>query len=555
MPTTQKAISRPASSCGRRGFRRGFSAGGGRARSSVISARWVMAPSSAIGRAAHVQHGQALQYQVASHAQGSGQRPAGGQQGVDERVDQCPVRQAGRQQRQLGGVTAPHALHKRLCSASATGVKNGGFHGDVRHAGSRPRIRAAPGAWAVPVRHALERSFRLVCVPVSAFFPLFDASLWRAVAPVLARFAPARAAAGGAAAGAPGWWCTGRFCRAWTACVRGWSERPRRCWGCPCASAASRPNPAAGCRRLSCATCSCWTAPAPAREALRLPRVSAVLSVQSLLVWEPRFAQLLIDAPGSRSGATARAASSSPGWTSKAPRRRRPVVPEMPGRDWFFSQPELWVRNGRLRWLDERRAAQHDSPPAAAGAGRRQPAAAQWPAAPPVPAGRHAACGLGRALPACAASSASSSSSARATSATGGADCSWTCRAPTCASCAAMWTCPSTCAGRWRRCAPGSMCRPVSPPPPRWTWACVPCACACWTAPRAAAERDRGPRRAFARQDKLSLQARRLGFVSGDGIVWPRSDWGVSLQMAPPRARPAPRCWAARSMPSGSTLP
>ncbi|MFX8031916.1 hypothetical protein ABTK54_19205, partial [Acinetobacter baumannii] len=36
-------------------------------------------------------------------------------------------------------------------------------------------------------------------------------------------------------------------------------------------------------------------------------------------------------------------------------------------------------------------------------------------------------------------------------------------------------------------------------------------------------------------KDKLSLQARQLGFVSADpngsGIAWPRSDWGVSLQL------------------------
>ncbi|PTT79028.1 hypothetical protein DBR42_22260, partial [Pelomonas sp. HMWF004] len=31
----------------------------------------------------------------------------------------------------------------------------------------------------------------------------------------------------------------------------------------------------------------------------------------------------------------------------------------------------------------------------------------------------------------------------------------------------------------------------------------------------------------------FSLQATQLGFVSGDGITWPRSDWGVALQLGP----------------------
>ncbi|CAM3772595.1 YhdP family protein [Roseateles saccharophilus] len=94
---------------------------------------------------------------------------------------------------------------------------------------------------------------------------------------------------------------------------------------------------------------------AAGRPALQLPRVAAVLSAQSLLALEPRFSQLLIDAPELiiRRDAQGRifiggmgldAASQADTGTTEA------------GLDWLFSQPELAIVHGRVRWVDEKRA-------------------------------------------------------------------------------------------------------------------------------------------------------------------------------------------------------
>ncbi len=94
---------------------------------------------------------------------------------------------------------------------------------------------------------------------------------------------------------------------------------------------------------------------AAGRTALRLPRVAAVLSAQSLLVLEPRFSQLRVDAPELviRRDATGRIfiagldlseADKTDAGTTEA------------GMDWLFSQPELAIVNGRVRWVDEKRA-------------------------------------------------------------------------------------------------------------------------------------------------------------------------------------------------------
>lgn len=91
------------------------------------------------------------------------------------------------------------------------------------------------------------------------------------------------------------------------------------------------------------------------RPALRLPRVTAVLSAQSLVVLEPRFAQLLVDRPELviRRDTQGRifiagmdldaAGATDAGATDAA-------------LDWLFSQPELAVVGGRVRWVDEKRA-------------------------------------------------------------------------------------------------------------------------------------------------------------------------------------------------------
>ncbi|MFN3860002.1 MAG: YhdP family protein [Roseateles sp.] len=91
------------------------------------------------------------------------------------------------------------------------------------------------------------------------------------------------------------------------------------------------------------------------RPALRLPHVVAVLSAQSLVVLQPRFSQLLVDRPELviRRDAQGRiyiagmdldaASATAAGATDAA-------------LDWLFSQPELAILGGRVRWVDEQRA-------------------------------------------------------------------------------------------------------------------------------------------------------------------------------------------------------
>lgn len=95
---------------------------------------------------------------------------------------------------------------------------------------------------------------------------------------------------------------------------------------------------------------------AAGREALRLPRVSAALSVPSLLALQLRFDQLLIegaelvvrrDAQGRISvGGLELAGRVGDGADAGAP-----VV------DWFFEQHEFVIRDATLTWLDEQRGA------------------------------------------------------------------------------------------------------------------------------------------------------------------------------------------------------
>ncbi len=89
------------------------------------------------------------------------------------------------------------------------------------------------------------------------------------------------------------------------------------------------------------------------RPALRLPRVFAAISPRSLLSFDLRFDQLLLDAPelevrrdpsgrlhvaGIELGGPGAAGSSS-------------------AADWFFAQREFVIRGGALRWIDEQRGA------------------------------------------------------------------------------------------------------------------------------------------------------------------------------------------------------
>ena len=91
------------------------------------------------------------------------------------------------------------------------------------------------------------------------------------------------------------------------------------------------------------------------REALRLPQVSAAVSVPSLLALRLRFEQLLIDGARLevRRDATGR-------WFVgglDVDTESAGAVDGTAASDWFFEQHELLIRGGTLRWVDEQRAA------------------------------------------------------------------------------------------------------------------------------------------------------------------------------------------------------
>ena len=94
---------------------------------------------------------------------------------------------------------------------------------------------------------------------------------------------------------------------------------------------------------------------ATGRPALTLPRVSAVLSAHSLVVLQPRFSQLLVDAPELvvRRDAAGRIFIGGLGLDDT---QRADTGTTDAGLDWLFSQPELAIIGGRVRWVDEKRA-------------------------------------------------------------------------------------------------------------------------------------------------------------------------------------------------------
>lgn len=92
---------------------------------------------------------------------------------------------------------------------------------------------------------------------------------------------------------------------------------------------------------------------ASGREALRLPRVAAALSARSIWALELRFEQLLIDAPElevrrDAQGRVFVAGLAQDGSTGSGGEALA---------DWFFSQHEFVIQRGRVRWLDEKRGA------------------------------------------------------------------------------------------------------------------------------------------------------------------------------------------------------
>ncbi|MGZ5238819.1 MAG: YhdP family protein [Caldimonas sp.] len=91
------------------------------------------------------------------------------------------------------------------------------------------------------------------------------------------------------------------------------------------------------------------------RVALSLPRVAAALSPRSVLALEPRFAQLLIDAPSLdiRRDASGhiRVAGLDFGGNVSGTEADSDVA------HWFFKQEEFVIRGGTVRWIDEQRQA------------------------------------------------------------------------------------------------------------------------------------------------------------------------------------------------------
>jgi len=90
-------------------------------------------------------------------------------------------------------------------------------------------------------------------------------------------------------------------------------------------------------------------------EALRLPRVSAALSPQSLLLLSPRLAQLYIE--DARLLVRRDAAGHVHVGGLALGQRTVSSADEAATLDWLFSQDEIALRHGAVRWVDEQRNA------------------------------------------------------------------------------------------------------------------------------------------------------------------------------------------------------
>ena len=91
-------------------------------------------------------------------------------------------------------------------------------------------------------------------------------------------------------------------------------------------------------------------------EALRLPRVSAALSARSFLAFAPRLSQLYIENADLLVRRDA-AGHLHIGGLDLAARTTVSSADEAATLDWLFSQDELVLRGGALRWIDEQRSA------------------------------------------------------------------------------------------------------------------------------------------------------------------------------------------------------
>src|SRR5262252_4277032 len=91
------------------------------------------------------------------------------------------------------------------------------------------------------------------------------------------------------------------------------------------------------------------------REALRLPRVAAALSVPSLLAFQLRFEQLLIDDAQLVVRRDAKGQISIGGLEMEG--HVGGDGEGHPAADWFFRQHEFLIRGGTVTWIDEQRGA------------------------------------------------------------------------------------------------------------------------------------------------------------------------------------------------------
>ncbi|MCV2353561.1 TIGR02099 family protein [Paucibacter sp. B2R-40] len=94
------------------------------------------------------------------------------------------------------------------------------------------------------------------------------------------------------------------------------------------------------------------------REALRLPKVAAALSARSLLSLNLRFEQLLIDAPQVEVRRDAKGRFFVAGLSVDEAAQAESTGLAEEWADWLLSQHEFVILNGRVRWIDERRATQ-----------------------------------------------------------------------------------------------------------------------------------------------------------------------------------------------------
>lgn len=89
------------------------------------------------------------------------------------------------------------------------------------------------------------------------------------------------------------------------------------------------------------------------QAALNLPKVSAILSWRSLLVLQPRFLRLQLEAPALEARRDAQGRYWLAGWEFDP----RAQGGSRKGLDWLLTQREVVVTGGRLRWSDAQRAA------------------------------------------------------------------------------------------------------------------------------------------------------------------------------------------------------